>query len=208
MRIHCSISLRNLQITELLLLTGIFLCTVWPLCAQQSSQSASANASSRPCSANPVLAPSGKKNTRKPKHPLPPDPPPACVEVKGETLEIQETLQGVVRDLQWRVHDNHATEDAWSFVRYMNPDELEKYADTKVLIEPVQFEDGKAAVVVRTADIGGGFVRVQISARFEGEGKSADTVMKQPATAWPLNSKGVLEKELVDSLLAHYRHLE
>jgi hypothetical protein len=203
---HCTVFFRNLLKTRYFLMTAVLLGSGEYLCAEQAGPSA-ASTTARTCSMNPVLTPSGKKGARKTKHPLPPEPPPACIEVKGETLEIQEALQAVVRDLRWRVHENHATEDSWSFVRYLNVDELEKYADTKVLVEPVDFEDGKTAVVVRTVDIGGGFVRVQISARFEGEGKSADTVMKQPATSWPLNSKGLLEKELIDALLVHYKHL-
>jgi hypothetical protein len=130
------------------------------------------------------------------------------VEVKGEAMEIQETLQAAVRDLKWRVYENHASEDSWTFVRSLNVEELEKYADTKVLLEPVEFEYGKAALVVRTADIGQGFVRVQISAQFQGEGKSADAVVKQPVTSWPLRSKGALEQELIAALQSRYKHLE
>lgn len=163
----------------------------------------------RACSANPVLGPSGKnKSARKAKHPLPPEPPPACLEVKGEALEIQETLQAAVRDLKWRVHENHASEDSWTFLRSLNVEELEKYADTKVLIEPVEFEYGKAALLVRTADIGQGFVRVQISAQFQGEGKSSDAVVKQPVTSWPLRSKGALEQELLTDLQSRYKHVD
>jgi len=106
------------------------------------------------------------------------------------------------------MHESHATEDSWTFVRYLNTDELEKYADTKILIEPLNFEDGKAAVMVRTVDLGGGFVRVQVSAQFEGEGKSADPTFKQPATSWPVATKGLLEKEMLAMLAAGYQHLE
>jgi hypothetical protein len=163
----------------------------------------------RACSINPVLGASRKnKPPHKTKVPLPPEPPPACVEVKGESMEIQETLQAAVRDLNWRVFENHASEDSWTFVRSLNVEELEKYADTKVLLEPVEFEYGKAALVVRTADIGQGFVRVQISAQIQGEGKSADAVLKQPVTSWPLRSKRILEQELIAQLQSRYKHLE
>ncbi len=173
------------------------------------SQGTSLSASTRACSANPVLAPgSRKKEPHKSKHPLPAEPLPACIEVRGEALEIQESLQSAVRENQWRVHENRATEDTWTFVRYINVEELEKYADTKVLLEPVEFEDGKAAVMVRTVDIGGGFVRVQISAQFQGEGKSADAAVKQPGNVWPLTSKGVLEQELLSALQTRYKHVE
>ena len=195
--------------SKILFSVAITLLSSVLLSAQEPSQSPAPMATARECSANPVLAASGKKKSaHKTKHPLPPDPLPACVEVKGDALEMQETLQGIARDLQWRIHENHATEDTWTFVRYLNTDELEKYADTKVLIEPVQFEDGKAAVLVRTTDLGGGYARVQISAHFEGEGKSTDTTIKQPATSWPLNSKGALEKEMIAALQSRYQHLE
>jgi hypothetical protein len=45
---------------------------------------------------------------------------------------VQEFLQSVVREFQWRVGENHASEDTWSFV------------------EPVEFTGGKVAVLLRT----------------------------------------------------------
>jgi hypothetical protein len=162
----------------------------------------------RPCSTNPVLAPSGKnKSTKKSKHPLPPEPAPACIEVQGEAIEVQEFLQTAVRELQWRIGENHASEDTWSFMRYLNVEQLEKYTETKVLIEPVEFTSGNVAVTVRTSEVNGGYVRVQISSHFQGEGKSTDKVLGQPGNAWPLKSKGVLEQELIDALQTRYKHL-
>ena len=177
--------------------------------APRLGQSSAPPATGRTCTANPVLSSGGKKkNAPRSKHPLPSEPLPACIEIKGEALEIQETLQAAVRDLKWRVHENHASEDSWTFVRSLNVEELERYADTKVLLEPVEFEYGKAALLVRTTDLGQGFVRVQISAQFQGEGKSSDAVVKQPVTTWPLRSKGTLEQELITLLQSSYRHLE
>jgi hypothetical protein len=164
---------------------------------------------SRACSANPVLAPSGKsKSAKKSKHPLPPEPLPVCVEVKGEPIEIQEFLQSVVRKLQWRTGENHASEDTWAFVRYLNEEELAKYGDTKVLVEPVEFTSGKAAITIRTVELGDGFSRVQIAAHIQGEGKSTDKVWAQPGNVWTLRSKEVLEKELTDALQSRYKHAE
>lgn len=130
----------------------------------------------------------------------------ACLELKGEPIEVQEFLQSVVREFQWRVGENHASEDTWFLVRYLNEEELEKYADTKVLLEPVEFTGGKVAVLVRTQDAGDGFVRVQISAHFQGNGKSTDKFSSQPGTVWPLNSKGTLEQELMGALQTHFKH--
>jgi hypothetical protein len=163
---------------------------------------------SRPCSANPVLAPSNKgKHAQKTKHPLPVEPAPACLEVKGGGIEVQEFLQNTAREQQWRVGENHASEDTWTFVRYFNPDELSKYADTSVLNEPVKFTSGKAAVLVRTSDIENGYVRVQVTAHFQGNGRSTDKVWAQPGDVWPLNSKGALEQEILKPLQTEYKSI-
>ena len=163
----------------------------------------------RACTANPVLTPSGKsRSAKKSKHPLPPDPAPTCLELKGEPIEIQEFLQSVVRELQWRTGENHASEDTWSFVRYLDDEELTKYADTKVLVEPVDFTSGKAAVTVRTTELPDGYTRVQVTAHFQGEGKSTDKLMAQPGNSWPLRTKGTLEKELSDALQTRYKHVD
>lgn len=172
------------------------------------SPAGSSSANSRPCSANPVLAPSTKgKHAPKLKHPLPPDPPPACLEVKGEGIEVQEFLQNTAREQQWRFGENHASDDTWTFIRYFNPDELSKYADTNVLSEPVKFTSGKAAVLVRTSEIDLGYVRVQVAAHFQGNGKSTDKFLAQPGDVWPLNSKGVLEQEMLKPLQTEYKTL-
>ena len=122
-------------------------------------------------------------------------------------MEIQEFLQNTAREQGWRIGENRASDDTWFFVRYLDPDELEKYADTKVLIEPIQFTSGKAAVTLRTTEIDEGFVRVQIIVQLQGEGKSSDKVLGQPGSVWTLNSKGVLEQELVTALQTRYKPL-
>jgi hypothetical protein len=203
------VSRRYLKYSAIFPVIWFAFCAFNAVQPREVQQNSAPSAVSRACSINPVLGASGKgKQAHKTKHPLPPEPAPACLEMKGEALEIQETLQAAVRDLKWRVHENRVSEDSWTFVRSLNVEELEQYADTKVLLEPVEFEYGKAALMVRTADVGQGFVRVQISAQFQGEGKSADTVVKQPATSWPLHSKGTLEQELIAALQSRYKHVE
>jgi hypothetical protein len=128
--------------------------------------------------------------------------------VKGEGIEIQELLQKKAREQAWRIGENQVSDDTWSYVRYLDPDQLEKYADTKVLIEPIQFTSGKAAVTVRTAEIGEGYVRVQIIVHLQGEGRSTDKVLGQPRSVWTLNSKGVLEQELVTALQTRHKPLD
>jgi hypothetical protein len=175
----------------------------------QSVPPSAAVGATRPCSANPVLASnSTKKKTHKLKHPPAPEPAPTCLEVKGQAIEVQEFLQNAARERTWRIGENLASEDTWSFVRYLSAEELEQFADTKVLLEEVDFTNGKVAVLLRTTDLPDGYVRVQITSHFQGEGKSTDKITPQPATLWPLNSKGVLEKEMVNALQTGYKPLE
>ena len=166
-------------------------------------------ANTRACTANPVLAPKGNsKSSKKSKHPILPEPLPTCLEVKGEPIEIQEFLQSVVRELQWRTGESHASEDTWTFVRYLNDEELARYGDTKVLVEPVEFSSGKAAVTIRTTELPDRYARVQITAHFQGEGKSTDKVLAQPGNSWPLRSTGALEEELSSAMQTRYKHTE
>jgi len=177
--------------------------------AQSPATSGASGDITRSCSANPVLAsPIKRKSAHTPKQPAQPEPAPICLEAKGEPIEVQEFLQTMVREQTWRIGENRASEDTWSFVRYLDPDELEKFANTKVLLEPVKFTSGKAAVTVRTTDLGDGYSRVQISAHFAGEGSSTDKVWGQPGSVWTLNTKGVLEKELVTTLQRRYKPVQ
>jgi len=175
--------------------------------AQNADQGDSASkTASRACSANPVLTSTAKKkNARKVRNPPAPEPPPTCLEIKGQAIEVQEFLQNRAREAGWRIGENRASEDSWSYVRYLDSEELSRFADTKVLIEPVDFTNGKAAVVVRTIELPDGYVRVQISTRFEGEGRSTDKYSAQPGNIWPLTSKGVLEQELIKALQSGYK---
>ena len=54
---------------------------------------------------NPVLEANSKSKSQKnSKHPLATECLPACLELKGEPIEVQEFLQSVVREFQWRGH--------------------------------------------------------------------------------------------------------
>lgn len=210
---HCSRVDRSTISAPLLLLVVVRLLSGCLIAQSPNGQFttpvAVGTANSRACSANPVLVLNPKsKSAKKSKHPLPPEPAPACIEVKGQPIEIQEFLQSAVREFQWRIGENHASEDTWNFVRYLNDEELEKYANTKVLVEPVAFTSGKAAVTVRTTDVGEGYARVQFTTHIQGEGKSTDKVWAQPGNSWALTSKGVLEQELISALQIRYRHAE
>jgi len=190
----------------LLFSSAVVLVAATPACRAQAEESAT----TRACSANPVLASSAgkKKSSRKPKNPSTEELAPVCIEIKGQAVEVQEFLQNTARKELWRIGENRASDDTWSFVRYLDADELDQFANTKVLIEPVNFSNGKAALVVRTSDLGGGYVRVQITAHFQGEGHSTDKVSAQPGNVWPLNSKGVLEQDLLKALESGYKPME
>jgi hypothetical protein len=92
-------------------------------------------------------------------------------------------------------------------VRYLNDEELAKYGDTKVLVEPVQFAGGKVAVTIRTTQLNDNYARVQITLHIQGEGKSIDKISAQPVV-WPLRSTGVLEHELISALQSRNKPTE
>jgi len=79
-----------------------------------------ASGNPRACDESFLKGNSKSKPQKKSKHLLATEPLPAGVELKGEPIEVQEFLQSVVREFQWRVGENHASEDTWSFVRYLN----------------------------------------------------------------------------------------
>jgi hypothetical protein len=83
---------------------------------------------------------------------------------------------------------------------------LEKYAETKLLLEPVEFAGGSVAVRLRTQELNEDYARVQISTHFQGNGKPTDKFSGQPATVWPLNSKGILEEELIGALQIRFKY--
>ena len=206
--LHREPGLRRLRVFFVVLVFVLAACASGAQTQTPPSVATPVDSVTRPCSANPVLTPSNKgKHAPKTKHRLPPEPAPACLEVKGGGIAVQEFLQNTAREQQWRVGENHASEDTWTFVRYFNSDELSRYADTNVLNEAVKFTSGKAAVLVRTSDIENGYVRVQVMAHFQGNGKSTDKVWAQPGDVWPLNSKGALEQEIVKSLQTEYKSI-
>lgn len=167
---------------------------------------ASPRAITRSCSANPVLHSTAKKPGKQKSSP-PVEPPPTCVEVQGQAIEVQEFLQNLARREVWRTAENRASEDSWSCVRYLSDGELQKYADTKALSADITFTGGKAAIALRTAELADGYVRAQIVARFQGVGKAKDAAVGQTPTEYPLPSNGTLEKDIVNALQSGFHPL-
>jgi hypothetical protein len=122
--------------------------------AQETTKHASITKSAvmtRECSANPVLASNAKKPPKS-RTARPSEPAPSCLEVKGETIEVQEFLQALGREQQWRIGENHASEGAWSYLRYFDASELNSYAHTSDVKDSVKLTSGRAAVNVRTSE--------------------------------------------------------
>jgi hypothetical protein len=83
----------------------------------QNTPARSIAANSWACTANSVWESNSKsKPLKKSKCPVAPEPLPACLELESEPIEVQDFLQSVVLEFQWRVGENHASEDGWSFL--------------------------------------------------------------------------------------------
>jgi hypothetical protein len=142
---------------------------------------------------NPVLESNSKaKPQKKLKHPVAPEPLPACLELKGQPIEVQKFLQSVVHEFQRSVGESCASEDTWSFMRYLNDEDLEKYAATKVLLAR-GIHRWKSSSLSRTQELNEGCVREQVTTH-------------QPATMWSLNSNGIMEQELIGALAMRVKH--
>jgi hypothetical protein len=127
----------------------------------------------------------------------------ACVEVRANALSVQEYLQKLVWDLRWTVNDEQATEDLWSFTMALNADELAAY--TKPFSDPkIEWSAGKTAVNVRTAGLQDGFVRVVVTAKFDGYGVPEDKFAPK-RESWPLTSSGALELKIANAVRDHFR---
>jgi hypothetical protein len=155
----------------------------------------------RPCSSNSSLPQGSKAANGAPQSNSPEAParPPACLEVKGDPIELQEFLQALIRDQKWRIGQAQGSAESWSFVRYLDPGELSRFAQTEILGKHIVWTEGKAAVRVISTEAADGFTRVQIAAKFLGKGNS-DGRLARPMDFWPCASKGVLEGSMLAAL--------
>lgn len=155
----------------------------------------------RPYSSNSSLPPDSKgaKESSKNKSAGTPTPPPVCLEVKGDPIELREFLQALIRDQKWRIGREQTSADSWSFVRYLEPEELARFAHTEILGGRIVWTEGKAAVQVTIAGATDGFARVQITAKFLGKGNTREGLAR-PSGLWPLVSKGTLEGSMIAAL--------
>ena len=128
----------------------------------------------------------------------------ACLEVHSSSLDVQEHVQSFVRDQKWHVGDEQIGEAFLSFSMALTKDDLLGYATPDAAAAHVQWRSGKVVVLVKTADLADGFVRIIVGAHFEGFGESDDSFAMQRAS-WNLASNGKLEALLISGLQAHYR---
>ena len=191
-----------------ILLTNTILLAVRPITAQDSAQHNSYAGVVRPCSITDVATKSsrGPSKSRKGPEEKTAAESKSCIEVHSTALDIQEYLQAYVRDLNWKIADEHVAEDFWTFFRILEKDELLNTTRSDASSTRVTWTSGRAFVRVGTVELKDGFTRVQISARFEGYGQSSDQ-FAPPKESWTLNSSGTLESQLLSALETHFKTL-
>lgn len=163
------------------------------------------NTATRPCKIVPDTSKPSKEAKKNGKKRL--GDADGCLEVHSTTLEVQEYLQAYGREQKWNLSDEHVAEDAWTFSRKLERDELLHYAQNDANTERVNWTSGVAFVQVRTAELDEGFVRVQVSARFQGYGQSLDRFAPQKEF-WPLISNGSFERQLISALEVHFKNAQ
>ena len=160
----------------------------------------------RPCTSSPAGSkrPKGANKSRKAGEGSG-SPASACIEVHSTALEVQEYLQARGRDEKWNLIDEHVAEDAWTFTRKLEKDELLLFTGKDASSASVNWTSGAAFVQVMTTEVDPGFVRVQVSARFQGYGQNPDR-FAPPKESWPLNSNTALENHLIAILETHFKN--
>lgn len=162
----------------------------------------------RPCNITPVQKPRKEKDQakRKGSHEPTVSSTDACLEVQTTAIDIQEFFQNYVREQKWKIADEHAAENAWTFYRYLEKDELLDAAKGDSSVTRVVWTGGKAFFQIRTTDLDRGFARVSISATFQGYGENPDQ-FAPPREFWRMNSNGKLEAQLLSALETHFKTL-
>lgn len=185
---------------------GLAQLTAIPLTAQVSAWDwKPSNTATRPCKIVPDTSKPSKEAKKNGKKRL--GDVDGCLEVRSTPLEVQEYLQAYGREQKWNLSDEHVAEDAWTFSRRLERDELLHYTQNDANTERVNWSSGLAFVQVKTAELDEGFVRVQIAARFQGYGQSLDRFAPQKEF-WPLSSNGSVERQLIPALEVHFKNAQ
>jgi hypothetical protein len=187
--------------------TAVVLLTLaWPVHgALSSQQSPDVAATFRACSvATPEAAvplkSKRKKDTRLQNRG---DIAPSCLEVHAPAMDVQGHLQSFVRKLRWAISDEDMNDYLWSFNLALTRDELLSYGHAEPSAERVDWQNGKAVVLIRSIDLGDGYSRSTITAQFTAFGESEDTFAMR-RTTWTWASNGKLESLLMAELRHHF----
>jgi hypothetical protein len=161
--------------------------------------------STRPCA--PVITGTKPANSTAMPAMSPADPPEgglgACLEVQATPIEIREFLQSLARQQRRTTRQQQTSSDLWTFVRHLEKEELSLYAKTDILGGRFTWREGKAFVAVKTAEVADPFIRVQITARFQGRGQTS-LGFARPTDWWQLATKGTLESGMLAALESHF----
>lgn len=168
-------------------------------------QGTQATAVSRPCAAG-WNDPGPEASKKRPKNAKedPQKKAGACLELAFPPLEIQEYLQSYVRSQQWKIGEEHLTEDSWTFSRELSKDELLSATGKNTTATRVNWSGGLALVHISTAQVADGFARTVIRASFRGYGQNEDQFAQQ-REYWDLESNNNLEASISSALKSHFK---
>ena len=127
---------------------------------------------------------------------------PGCLEALATAIEVQEYLQGYVRQQRWAIANERVAEDSWTFYVQLDSEEIPKYAKPETGEERVVWTGGQAYVRVETGELTDGFTRLHVKVLVEGYGQNHDRFAPQ-RRSWELPSNGALEANLTAALAAH-----
>jgi hypothetical protein len=176
-----------------------------PGTAALPNQSTGARAVTRACAEGwDSTGPKAKKKLPKHAKQNSQDKGAACIELAFSPLEIQEYLQSYVRSQQWKIGEEHLTEDSWSFSRELGKDELVGFTNKNANLARVTWSGGTALVHISTVQVAEGFARTVIRASFRGYGQNADQFSQQ-REYWELESSNNLETSIRSALEAHFK---
>ncbi len=176
-----------------------------PGTAAVPNHSTGARATTRACAEGwDSIGPKTKKKLPKHEKRDPQSKAAACIELAFSPLEIQEYLQSYVRSQQWKIGEEHLTEDSWSFSRELSKDELLSFTNKNANFARVVWSGGTALVQVSTVHVAEGFARTVIRASYRGYGQNADQFAQQ-REYWELESNNNLETSIRSALEAHFK---
>jgi hypothetical protein len=125
------------------------------------------------------------------------------LEVRLSALDTLEYLQKFIREQQRFTKDEQASEETWTFTISLDKEKPARY--TKPFADPrMHWRGGKDLVQIGAMEQSDGYTHVVVSARFDGFGESED-ILAARRDAWPMESNGILESELISAIGLHVR---